>query len=77
MGTGCLVQGLGLVGGPVIGAVLAPHLGIFGWVIGGGLAIALLIQGSGMAKYCLCGSCHNRLTSHKVTVCPACHAQLR
>lgn len=73
IGSGCFVQGFGL---------LLPPIGW--WVaLGPGLAIGfllmllLLVVGSRMSLKTVCGNCRNPLVSSDVRMCPTCHAQLQ
>lgn len=70
-GSGCLVQGVGLLL-PFIGAVF----GAAGVTVGIVLGIVLLIAGSRMAQYWICGHCRNRLSDGGVKLCPVCKAAL-
>jgi Na+-transporting NADH:ubiquinone oxidoreductase subunit NqrB len=58
-GTGCLVQGIGLV------------LMLF-WPIGTIAGVGLLIFGSIMSKRLYCGNCKNKIDNKNVTMCPVC-----
>lgn len=72
-GTGCLIQGVGLVGGILL-VVFVPLLG---WVLGPIVIISTLWAGSRRAYSFECSNCHNPVTSNRVTECPTCHAALK
>jgi hypothetical protein len=72
VGTGCLIQGVGILC-PFIGAAVA---GVVGAVLGLGLALALFIYGGRRAITWKCGACRNPLPSEDVKVCPVCKAAL-
>ncbi|MCX7062836.1 MAG: hypothetical protein NTZ11_18365 [Gammaproteobacteria bacterium] len=61
-GTGCLVQGLGL-------------LLLFVWPLGSVIGIALLLVGSSMAKKLICSACGNTVEKTS-TMCPTCKVNL-
>jgi len=71
-GTGCLVQGAGLL----LGGLIFFFIPIAGWVLGPLVGIALLWSGSRQALKYECSHCHNPIASTRVRVCPSCHAQL-
>lgn len=71
-GTGCLVQGAGLV----LGVALFALIPVAGWVIGPLAGISLLAVGSRMALSYECSNCHNPVASTRVRICPSCHANL-
>lgn len=60
-GSGCLVQ------------VLAICV-IWLWPIGTIMGIALFFIGSGMSRKLVCSECGKDLTSRRIKICPACHA---
>lgn len=62
-GVGCLVQ---LIGLPLL--ILFP----FGTIVG----FALFIIGSSLSVKWICGNCGNRVEGKRVTLCPACRAEL-
>ena len=67
-GTGCLVQGLGL---------LLMISGIFTYGIGFIVGLVLLIAGGRMAIKLICSECGNPIVNKKVKICPACKAHFR
>lgn len=71
-GTGCLVQGAGIL----LGGLIFFFIPVAGRVLGPLVAIALLWSGSRQALKYDCGHCHNPIASIRVRVCPSCHAQL-
>jgi hypothetical protein len=71
-GTGCLVQGLGLLAPFVLYAAFGGMGGIFGGV----LLLILFGVGSSMSLSWRCGSCGNPIASKHVRLCPVCHAEL-
>lgn len=73
VGTGCLVQALGLIGG----AALFWMVPVVGWVLGPLLGLALLIAGGRMAVQLECSNCHNPIANNRVRLCPACRATFR
>lgn len=71
-GTGCLIQGFGLL----LGVVLFVLLPVIGWVLGPLVALGMLIAGSHMATSYECSVCRNPVASRRVRLCPTCHATL-
>lgn len=71
-GTGCLVQGAGLV----LGIALFALIPVAGWIIAPLAGISLLAVGSRMAFSYECNNCHNPIASTRVRLCPSCHANL-
>ena len=70
-GSGCLLQGVGLLA-PVVGLVAGP----LGFLVGLVICVALLIAGSQKAVKLLCGHCGNRLDNKHVTLCPSCKGKV-
>ena len=66
-GIGCAVQGLGLLVG-FAGIFLGP----VGWIVGGGLALLLLLVGGRMVLKWVCGDCGNPVADKGVRMCPTC-----
>jgi hypothetical protein len=62
-GTGCAIQGLGL-------------LLVWWWPIGTVLGLGLLIYGSIKSGYFVCGNCGNRIADREVRMCPVCKSRL-
>jgi hypothetical protein len=74
VGSGCWVQGLGLL----MPFILMPIVGIpIGALLGLVLMLILMISGRTMSTQWTCGACGNRLTGPDVKLCPACRAELR
>lgn len=71
VGTGCLVQALGLI----LGVTLTAVIPLIGWLIGLVVAVGMLISGGRMAIKYECSNCHNPIASKRVKLCPACHAR--
>lgn len=73
-GDGCMIQGIGLVGG----VVLMIALGLTaGWMVGPAFTIALLIWGHQRSFKWVCGNCGNRVMDKQVKMCPTCRFHLR
>lgn len=72
-GTGCLIQGAGLVA-PFLLGVLA---GTSGAIIGVVLLVILFFIGSSKALMWRCGYCKNPIADAGVRICPVCKAELR
>jgi hypothetical protein len=70
-GTGCVLQGVGLMAG-LLGFAMGP----IGMVFGLGVALLLIVEGSNKSKRLLCGHCGNRVDNKTVTLCPACRSAL-
>jgi DNA-directed RNA polymerase subunit RPC12/RpoP len=70
-GSGCVVQGLGLLA-PVVGLLG----GLVGFMVGCGVCLALLVVGSQQAVKLLCGHCGNKLDNKHVTLCPSCKGKV-
>lgn len=73
VGTGCLLQTLGLLS--LLFAVLTLAT-VIGPIVLAPLGIWLLIFGSGKSKWYECPQCGTRLANRKVVTCPACKASL-
>lgn len=61
-GTGCVIQGLGL-------------LLLWFWPIGTLLGLVLFVAGSVKSVYRVCGACGNRVADRHVKICPVCKAR--
>ena len=72
IGSGCLVQGIGLLC-PFVGGALASIPGV---VVGLVLALVLVIIGSSMSYSWKCGVCMNKIEGPEVAICPVCKAKL-
>lgn len=70
-GSGCFIQGLGLLS-PVVSGMF---LGAFGFFFGLAMAVVLLLVGSAKANKLRCSHCKNPVHSKHVRVCPSCSAQ--
>lgn len=70
-GSGCFIQGIGLLA-PV---VLGMFLGVFGFFFGLLVAVVFLMLGSAKANKLRCGHCKNPLHSKHVMICPSCGAR--
>lgn len=70
-GTGCLVQGVGLLCPFVLGA----FGGIEGAVLGVLLFVILLVAGSSMSKKLICGNCGNSVRDNQVKMCGVCKSR--
>lgn len=68
-GSGCLVQGIGIV---II--FFSFSFFPFGTIIGGLLGLGLIAQGSQMSQKFRCSECGNPVVDKKVTMCPTCKA---
>ncbi len=71
VGSGCLVQAIGLLM-PFVGYELA---GLMGAILGSLIALGFLLVGSRMALKWVCPECRNPVASKSVKVCPACQAR--
>lgn len=72
LGSGCLVQGVGLL----VGGALIIAVPVVGWVLGPIVILGLLLVGSNMATVYECGNCRNPVASRRVKLCPTCGAHL-
>ncbi|MCD4717933.1 MAG: hypothetical protein K8R45_14485 [Desulfobacterales bacterium] len=70
IGSGCLVQVVGLIFPFIFGAI-AGVPGVIGGIV---LCLILLIAGSRMSIKWICGNCNNPLVNKSIKVCPACNA---
>lgn len=70
-GSGCLVQGVGLLA-PIIGLLG----GVLGFIVGCVVCLGLLLVGSQQSVKLLCGHCGNRVDNRHVTLCPSCKGKL-
>jgi len=70
-GTGCIVQGLGLIAPFVLWAMA----GIMGVVIGILIFVILFFVGSAASSKWICDNCGNPLADKQVKICPTCRAE--
>lgn len=68
-GTGCFLQGLGVLS---LGAAIATISTIVGPIVFGVLGIWLLFFGSSKSQWYECSDCGTRLAGASVTICPNC-----
>ena len=72
-GTGCFVQGAGLLAPFILGALA----GIPGAIVGVILLVILFFVGSAKANTWRCGHCKNPIADTNVRICPVCKAHLQ
>lgn len=70
-GTGCVVQGLGL-----LAAAVLLLFGPLGWILAAAVAFAGLLLGSAMSAKLTCSACRNPVASRGVKMCPTCRAEM-
>lgn len=73
LGSGCLLQTLGLVSFVLALATLAT---IIGPIVFGMLGIALCSWGQSSSRWFECSSCGTKLTNNRLEVCPGCRQPL-